>query len=219
MLRPYNLPAAFCKNVWEAEKWQEKLHKAHFDYLCKLRRRINELNPTFPHAFALTDVGRNLSPESLWTAIKGCTTRNLVEYVDAPKKGQPVTPVAQTVLTDVPVHSSLYFKRQDMRSRFQRAMWANIILEIVEYSLCLPCTHGMTIHHDKSCYDKDLMDTNILRLMGHKFDSGSEERINRNLHQLQNMWRNGLFNSHQTSFTNTNHFLQLHPSEIENQWG
>ena len=217
MLRPYNLPAAFCKNVWEAEKWQEKLHKAHFDYLLKLRRRINELNPTFPHAFALTDVGRNLSPDSLWAAIRDCTTRNRVEYVDAPKKGQPVTPVAQTVLTDVPVHSSLVFKRQDKRSRFQRAMWANIILEIGEYSLCLPCTHGMTIHHDKSCYDKDLMDKNILRLMGHKFDSESEERINRNLHQLQNMWRNGLFNSHRTSFTNTNHFLRLNPSEL-GQW-
>jgi hypothetical protein len=50
MLRPYNLPAAFCKNVWEAEKWQEKLHKAHFDYLCKLRRRIND---------SLHQVGRN----------------------------------------------------------------------------------------------------------------------------------------------------------------
>ena len=70
MVRPINRPNEFCENIWEAQKWIEKLHKAHFDYLNKLRRRINELNPTFPLAFALTSEGRALSSaDKLWAAI------------------------------------------------------------------------------------------------------------------------------------------------------
>ena len=141
-----------------------------------------------------------------------------VEFVDPPRKGRTATPVAQTVLTDVPPHMSLDFKRNDNLSKFVRAKIVNTIRELAEYSLCIPLEHGMTIHHDKSCSDQAWMNINVLWLMGYEFDEMTREQINKRIHQLQNMWRNGLFVSHQTSFSHTNHFLRGYPGPYTSQW-
>ena len=141
-----------------------------------------------------------------------------VEFVDPPQEGRTATPVAQTVLTDVPPHVSLHFKRNDNLSMFLRAKIVNIIRELIEYSLCIPLEHGMTIHHDKSCSDQEWMNINVLWLMGYEFDEMTREQINKRIHQLQNMWRNGLFVSHQTSFSHTNHFLRGYPDLYTSQW-
>lgn len=219
MLRPINRSSQFCKNVWEAQKRQEQLHEAHFDYLNKLRRLMNELNHTFPLAFALSKQGRCLeTADAAWAAVMASTTRTHVEFADPPKEGRSVTPVAQTVFTDLPPHASLYFKRKDKLSVLQRAKIANIILELCAYSLCIPPTHGMTIHHDKSCHDKELMNDSILWLMGHKFDSDAQERIDRRHHHIVNMWRQGLLVSHHKSFSNTNHFMRANPAVYTTDW-
>ncbi len=117
------------------------------------------------------------------------------------------------MLTDVPEYPSLYFKRNDKRSKFQRAMIANTLHEIIAYSIFVPYTHGMTIHHDQSCHQKGWLDKNILYLMGHKFDSVTENQINSRIHLQNNMWRNGLLDAHRTSFTYTNHHLREFPSD------
>jgi hypothetical protein len=46
----------------------------------------------------------------------------------------------------------------------------------------------------------------------------TRKQINQRSHQLQNMWRNGLLISHQTSFSNTNHFLRGYPELYTSQW-
>jgi hypothetical protein len=203
-----------CRNFRAVEKWHERLLQNHIEYLRKLRKQVNLLNPTFPLAFALSTEGRCLqSSEKVWSAILACTTQGRVEYHDPPRKARDDTPVAQTVLTDVPDYPSLYFKRNDNRSKFQRAMIANTLMEVVAYSICIPYVHGMTIHHDTSCHDKRWLNRNILYLMGHKFDSDTDSQINRHIHLQNNIWRNGLFVAHQTSFTDTNHHLRLNPSQ------
>ena len=148
-----------------------------------------------------------------------CTTNSSpVEFVDPPRRGHPVTPVAQTVLADVPEHPSIHFKRNDNLSKFYRAKVANTIRELCAYSLCIPLVHGMTTHHDKSCSDETWMNINILYLMGHEFDETTQEQINRRTHQLQHMWRNGLFISNKTSFSDTSHYLRANPSEYTCRW-
>jgi hypothetical protein len=203
MLGESTRPPQRCRNFSAAKKWHERLLQNHSKLLNDLRRQLNFLNPTFPLAFALSARGRGLqSADAVWEAILACTTQTgRVEYVDPPQRDRPATPAAQTVLTDVPVHASLHFKRNDNRSKFQRAVIANTIRAVVAYSVCLPYVHGMTIHHDKSCHDKDWMNKNILWLMGHEFDTDTQEQINRRLHLQHNMWRNGLFVSHMTSFS------------------
>jgi hypothetical protein len=209
-----------CRNFRAAEKWHERLLQNHIDYLRKLRKQLNILNPTFPLAFALSTWGRGLqSPDRVWAAIMACTTQTgRVEYHDPPERAREDTPVAQTVLTDVPEYPSLYFKRNDNRSKFQRAMIANTLREIIAYSICIPFVHGMTIHHDTTCRDKGWMNKNILYLMGHKFDSDTDKQINRRIHLQNNIWRNGLFNAHRTSFTDTNHYLRVNPSQYTSPW-
>jgi hypothetical protein len=54
--------------------------------------------------------------------------------------------------------------------------------------------------------------------MGHKFDSDTEAQINRRIHLQNNISRNGLFNAHRTSFTDTNHYLRMNPSQYTNPW-
>ena len=155
-----------CRNFSAAAKWHERLLQNHIDCLRKLRKQLNFLNPTLPLAFALSTEGRCLqSSDKVWTAIMECTTQSRVEYHDPPKRDREGTPVAQTVLTDIPEYPSLYFKRNDNRSKFQRAMIENILREIIVYSICIPYVHGMTIHHDKSCHDKGWMNKNVLYLM------------------------------------------------------
>ncbi len=209
-----------CRNVNAAQKWLERLHEDHFDRLNQLRREMNIQNPIFPLTFALTSKGRSLdTPERVWEAVMSCTTyTRRVEFVDPPRRGHTITPVAQTVLTDIPPHASVHFKRKDSLSKFHRAKIANTIRELVEYSLCIPLEQGMTIHHSKSCTDPAWMNINILWLMGHEFDEMTREQINKRSHQLQNMWRNGLLSSHQTSFSNTNHFLRGYPDLYTSQW-
>ena len=97
-------------------------------------------------------------------------------------------------------------------------MIANTLREIIAYSICIPYVHGMTIHHDKSCHDKGWMNKNILYLMGHKFDSDTDEQINRRIHLQNNIWRNGLFNAHRTSFTDTNHYMRRNPALYTSSW-
>ncbi len=210
-----------CRNFKAVGKWHEQLLQNHIEYLRKLRRQLNILNPTFPLAFTLSTWGRGLqSPDKVWAAIMACTTQGTVEYHDPPKRGRDDIPVAQTVLTDVPEYPSLVFKRNDSRSKFQRAMIANTVTlrEIFAYSIFIPYVHGMTIHHDTSCHDKRWLNRNILYLMGHKFDSDTDIQINRRIHLQNNIWRNGLFIAHQTSFTDTNHHLRLNPSQYTSPW-
>ena len=121
-----------CRNVSAAQKWLERLHQDHFDRLNQLRREMNLLNPIFPLAFALSSKGRSLQhPDYVWEAIMSCTTHtSRVEYVDPPRRGRTITPVAQTVLADVPPHASLFFKRNYNLSKFHRAKIANTIREL-----------------------------------------------------------------------------------------
>jgi hypothetical protein len=219
LLQDSELPSR-CRNVSAAQKYLERLHQDHFDRLNQLRREMNLQNPIFPLAFALTSKGRSMdSPEGVWEAVISCTTHTgRVEFVDPPRRGRTVTPVAQTALTDIPPHASVHFKRNDKLSKFQRAKIANTILELCAYSLCLPLEHGTTIHHDRTCSNPSWLNINILWLMGHEFDEMTREQINQRSHQLQNMWRNGLLISHQTSFSNTNHFLRGYPELYTSQW-
>ena len=107
-----------CQNFSVVEKWHERLLQSHIDYLRKLRKQWNILNPTFPLTFALSAWGRGLqSLEQVWTAIMACSTQGRVEYRDPPKRAREGTPVAQTVLTDVPEYPSLFFKRNNSRSK------------------------------------------------------------------------------------------------------
>ena len=178
-----------CRNFSATEKWHDRLLRNHIDYLRKLRKQLNILNPTFPLAFALSEWGRGLrSPDQVWAAILSCTTQGRVVYHDPPRRARDGIPVAQTVLTDVPEYPSLFFKRNDNRSKFQRAMIANTLREIIAYSIFIPYVHGMTIHHDTSCHDKGWMNKNVLYLMGHKFDSDTDEEINRRIHLQSTIW-------------------------------
>jgi hypothetical protein len=78
----------------------------------------------------------------------------------------------QTVFTDLPPHASLYFKRKDkLVCTCNELRLLTSFLNSVRTVSAFHPTHGMTIHHDKSCHDKELMNDSILWLMGHKFDS------------------------------------------------
>jgi hypothetical protein len=55
-------------------------------------------------------------------------------------------------------------------------------------------------------------------MMDYEFDEMTREQINKRSHQVHNMWRNGLFESHKTSFSDTNHFLRAYPDLYMSRW-